>query len=66
VIYPHARDEALRRGKTDANLTSYLEQVKLSYLLSREGGWDAVADWLDVLSGGEKQRIAVSSIVISG
>jgi ATP-binding cassette subfamily D (ALD) protein 3 len=65
VIYPHTYDEVLRRGKTDADLADYLERVKLSYLLCREGGWDAVADWIDVLSGGEKQRIAVSSVVIS-
>ena len=35
-------------------------QVQLSYLLEREGGWDSVQDWMDVLSGGEKQRMAVS------
>jgi ATP-binding cassette subfamily D (ALD) protein 3 len=62
VIYPHTCDEVLHRGKTDADLASYLERVKLSYLLSREGGWDAVADWLDVLSGGEKQRIAMARL----
>lgn len=62
MIYPHTREEALHRGKTDDDLASHLERVKLSYLLSREGGWDAVADWIDVLSGGEKQRIAVSSL----
>lgn len=65
MIYPHTHDEVLRRGKTDADLANHLERVKLSYLLCREGGWDAVADWIDVLSGGEKQRIAVSSVVIS-
>ena len=35
-------------------------QVQLSYLHEREGGWNAVQDWMDVLSGGEKQRMAVS------
>ena len=48
-----------RRGRTDEELNSYLEIVQLSYLTHREGGWDAVEDWMDVLSGGEKQRIAV-------
>jgi ATP-binding cassette subfamily D (ALD) protein 3 len=67
VIYPHTREEVLNRGKTDDDLAVHLERVKLSYLLSREGGWDAIADWIDVLSGGEKQRIAVSYLsFISG
>lgn len=37
-----------------------LPKVQLSYILEREGGWDVVQDWMDVLSGGEKQRVAVS------
>lgn len=62
VIYPHTRDEMQRRGKTDADLTRHLERVQLSYLLTRENGWDAIADWIDVLSGGEKQRIAMARL----
>ncbi|KDR21095.1 ATP-binding cassette sub-family D member 3 [Zootermopsis nevadensis] len=62
VIYPHTHDEMLRRGKTDDDLADHLERVKLSYLLCREGGWDAIADWIDVLSGGEKQRIAMARL----
>ena len=60
VIYPDERDEQLRRGVSDAELETILQRVQLSYILEREGGWDAVQDWMDVLSGGEKQRIAVS------
>lgn len=62
VIYPHSREEMLRRGRTDADLEKHLERVQLSYLLTREQGWDAIADWIDVLSGGEKQRIAMARL----
>lgn len=65
VIYPHTVEQMRALGKTDAVLERHLERVQLSYLLTREGGWDAIADWLDVLSGGEKQRIAVSIIFLT-
>ena len=70
VIYPHTQAEMLRRGNTkDEDLQKFLDLVQLGHLLEREGqvnsqgnGWDTVADWMDVLSGGEKQRIAVRDI----
>jgi len=59
IIYPDTYEEMLRKGKKDDDLLTYLDLVKLTYIQERDGGWDAVADWMDVLSGGEKQRIAV-------
>lgn len=70
VIYPHTQAEMIRRGNfKDEDLQKFLDLVQLGHLLERETqangngqgqGWDTVADWMDVLSGGEKQRIAVS------
>ncbi|XP_011145067.1 ATP-binding cassette sub-family D member 3 [Harpegnathos saltator] len=70
VIYPHTRAEMQRRGNVnDDDLKKFLDLVQLTHLLDRENisnsegqGWDAVADWMDVLSGGEKQRIAMSRL----
>ena len=62
VIYPHNKADALKRGYDDAKLSTFLQQVQLPYLADREGGWDAVQDWADVLSGGEKQRIAMARL----
>ena len=39
-------------------LTEILEAAHLSYLPSREGGWQTRKEWRDVLSGGEKQRVS--------
>lgn len=40
-------------------LKEYLDNVQLGHIRDREGSWDSVQDWMDVLSGGEKQRMAV-------
>ena len=50
------------RGMDDGALAELLESVHLLYLLERPGGWDAEAEWADVLSGGEKQRVAMARL----
>lgn len=43
----------------DRQLRSILEDVRLVYLLERQGGWDASANWEDMLSLGEQQRLGM-------
>ncbi|EFX75398.1 hypothetical protein DAPPUDRAFT_347326 [Daphnia pulex] len=62
VIYPDTYDDMVRKGIHDNDLLTYLDLVKLTYIQERDGRWDAVADWMDVLSGGEKQRIAMARL----
>ena len=64
LIYPDDIIDMKRKGVIDSDLELILEKVQLKYILEREGGWDSVQDFMDVLSGGEKQRMAVSIIII--
>ncbi|CAG8851854.1 4292_t:CDS:2, partial [Racocetra persica] len=55
VIYPDTKTMARSKGFDDSKLMELLDVVQLGNLIAREGGWDVVRDWADVLSGGEKQ-----------
>lgn len=36
--------------------------LEMGHMVEREGGWDAVREWRDALSGGDKQRIAMARL----
>lgn len=63
VIYPHTEMDMAENGWRDADLQKVLDDSKLGYLVSREGGWDTMKTWKDVLSGGEKQRMGFARLL---
>lgn len=63
IIYPSSYDEMIEAGYNDDHLYHILREVKLEYLLTREGNFNVNKDWKDVLSGGEKQRLSFARIL---
>ena len=62
VIYPHSELDLREHDKNDHQLQRVLDEARLGYLPEREGGWDTKKEWKDVLSGGEKQRMAIARL----
>ncbi|KAF4117105.1 ATP-binding cassette sub-family D member 3b [Onychostoma macrolepis] len=62
VIYPDTHEDQKKKGTSDRVLKEHLDNVQLGHILEREGSWDSVQDWMDVLSGGEKQRMAMARL----
>jgi ATP-binding cassette subfamily D (ALD) long-chain fatty acid import protein len=62
IIYPHTYTQFVQSGRTKEELMEILEAVHLAYLPAREGGWETRKEWRDVLSGGEKQRMAMARV----
>jgi len=63
LIYPHNKIQMEESNITDDDLMEYLREINLEYLVEREEkGLDAVQDWFDLLSGGEKQRINMARL----
>lgn len=63
-IYPYSEEEYKQAGYTDDDLYTVIDIVSLRNVVEREGGLDSIADWRDVLSGGEKQRVAMARLFV--
>ncbi|KAH8233855.1 hypothetical protein KR026_000100 [Drosophila bipectinata] len=61
IIYPDTRDDMKRKKITDKELNNILKMVSLEHIVQRDG-FDVVRDWKDILSGGEKQRMAIARL----
>jgi ATP-binding cassette subfamily D (ALD) long-chain fatty acid import protein len=62
IIYPDSVREMRQRGTTEADLLRILKKLDIAHIVDREGGWDAEAEWADVLSGGLQQRVAMARL----
>ena len=60
IVYPHSLDQAYL---DDDTLRALLARVRLTHLLDRAYASEAVAaNWSNMLSGGEKQRLAMARL----
>ncbi|KAL2020108.1 hypothetical protein VTK56DRAFT_8713 [Thermocarpiscus australiensis] len=63
IIYPDGLRTMRARGVTDADLLAILRVLSLEHLVDLyPEGWDAEAEWRDVLSGGLQQRVAMARL----
>ncbi|KAL1843727.1 hypothetical protein VTJ49DRAFT_108 [Mycothermus thermophilus] len=63
VIYPDGEADMRAKNRRDRDLQRVLDASRLGYLPEREGGWDTRKEWKDILSGGEKQRLAIARLL---
>ncbi|CAJ2511869.1 Uu.00g074940.m01.CDS01 [Anthostomella pinea] len=63
ITYPDSLRTVRARGVTDAQLLDMLKILSLEHLVDLyPEGWDAEAEWRDVLSGGLQQRVAMTRL----
>ncbi|KAH7347429.1 ATP-binding cassette sub-family D member 1 [Plectosphaerella cucumerina] len=63
ITYPDSLRQVRARGVSDADLLKILTILGLEHLPDLyDEGWDAEAEWRDVLSGGLQQRVAMARL----
>ncbi|KAB8300990.1 hypothetical protein EYC80_002914 [Monilinia laxa] len=63
IIYPDSLRTMRNKGITDSDLLAILSILDLDHLVTAfPNGWDAEAEWRDVLSSGLQQRVAMARL----
>ncbi|KAL1502451.1 hypothetical protein ABEB36_007590 [Hypothenemus hampei] len=61
IIYPDTYADMINKQISEADLRKIMELVHLDHIVERDT-FHEVKDWTDILSGGEKQRMAVARL----
>ncbi|XP_072383557.1 ATP-binding cassette sub-family D member 1 [Diabrotica undecimpunctata] len=61
VIYPDTYTDMVKKGITEEHLLKIMTMVHLDHIVERDGFYE-MKDWTDILSGGEKQRMAIARL----
>lgn len=62
ILYPDTVVDMAAKGISDDDLLHIVEDVLMTGPLEAHGGLDAVKEWSEVLSGGEKQRLGLARV----
>lgn len=61
IIYPDTYADMVNKQKSERDLSEIMQMVHLEHIVRRDS-YDQVKDWTDILSGGEKQRMAMARL----
>lgn len=61
IIYPDMVGDMQKKGLGEADLRAIMRTVSLEHIVARDS-FEVVRDWKDILSGGEKQRMAIARL----
>uniref|UniRef100_A0A6B2EF37 Putative long-chain acyl-coa transporter n=1 Tax=Phlebotomus kandelakii TaxID=1109342 RepID=A0A6B2EF37_9DIPT len=61
IVYPDTRQDMQRKKVSEHQLMDILKMVALDHVAQRDN-FEEVRDWKDILSGGEKQRMAIARL----
>lgn len=61
IIYPDTPADMINKQVREEDLREIMKMVHLEHIVERDG-FTIAKDWTDILSGGEKQRMAIARL----